>query len=51
MSLGAWIMLAFGCAVLYGGLFICIRIAINKELSGVHPDSEVPHESDNGVNV
>ncbi len=27
MSLSAWIMLAFGCLVLYGGLAICIAIA------------------------
>ena len=30
MPLSAWIMLLFGCAVLYGGLAICIGIAIRK---------------------
>ncbi len=27
MPLSAWIMFAFGCLVLYGGLAICLRIA------------------------
>jgi hypothetical protein len=30
MSIGAWIMLVFGCAVLYGGLYWSIRIALKK---------------------
>ena len=30
MPLSAWIMLLFGCAVLYDGLAICIGIAIRK---------------------
>ncbi|MFC1568898.1 MetS family NSS transporter small subunit [bacterium] len=28
MSISAWIMFAFGCLVLYGGLSICIWIAV-----------------------
>jgi len=27
MPLSAWIMLAFGCLVLYGGLALCLFIA------------------------
>jgi hypothetical protein len=30
MPLSAWIMLAFGCLVLYGGLAVCLRIAARK---------------------
>ena len=30
MQLSAWIMLAFGCAVLYGGLTVCLWIAWKK---------------------
>lgn len=28
MPLSAWIMFIFGCVVLYGGLAVCIAIAI-----------------------
>jgi hypothetical protein len=27
MPLSAWLMLAFGCVVLYGGLAVCLTIA------------------------
>lgn len=27
MSPGAWIMLVFGCVLLYGGLLVCLFIA------------------------
>lgn len=30
MPLSAWLMFIFGCVVLYGGLAICIGIAIRK---------------------
>ncbi|MHC4582471.1 MAG: MetS family NSS transporter small subunit [Planctomycetota bacterium] len=30
MPLSAWIMFVFGCAVLYGGLAVCIGIAIRN---------------------
>ena len=30
MPISAWIMLAFGCAVLYGGLTVCLLIAWRK---------------------
>lgn len=30
MPLSAWLMLAFGCLVLYGGLALCIRIAVRN---------------------
>ena len=30
MPLSAWIMFIFGCVVLYGGLGLCITIAIRK---------------------
>ena len=30
MPLSAWIMLGFGCTVLYGGLAVCLLIAISK---------------------
>ncbi len=30
MPLSAWIMFIFGCLVLYGGLALCIGIAIRK---------------------
>ncbi len=31
MPLSAWIMLFFGCIVLYGGLIWCIKIALTKK--------------------
>lgn len=31
MPVSAWIMFAFGCLVLYGGLAFCIGIAIKKQ--------------------
>ena len=30
MPLSAWIMLIIGCLVLYGGLALCIGIAVRK---------------------
>ncbi len=30
MPLSAWIMFLFGCVVLYGGLAVCITIAIRR---------------------
>ncbi len=30
MPLSAWLMFIFGCVVLYGGLAVCIGIAIRK---------------------
>jgi len=30
MPVSAWIMFAFGCAVLYGGAIWCITIAIKR---------------------
>lgn len=30
MTLSAWLMLAFGCLVLYGGLAVCLTIAIRN---------------------
>jgi len=30
MPVSAWIMLVFGCLVLYGGLGICLFIAMRK---------------------
>ncbi|MHC4168998.1 MAG: MetS family NSS transporter small subunit [Planctomycetota bacterium] len=30
MPLSGWIMFVFGCVVLYGGLAICIGIAMRK---------------------
>lgn len=34
MPVSAWIMFAFGCVVLYGGLAVCIGIAIKKQKLG-----------------
>ncbi len=31
MPISAWIMFAFGCLVLYGGLALCIGIAVFKQ--------------------
>ena len=31
MPLSAWIMLVFGCLVLYGGLAVCIAITLRKK--------------------
>jgi len=31
MPISAWIMFAFGCLVLYGGLALCIGIAVRKQ--------------------
>jgi hypothetical protein len=30
MPISAWIMFIFGCVILYGGLAVCIGIAIRK---------------------
>ena len=30
MPLSAWLMLAFGCTILYGGLALCLSIAIKN---------------------
>jgi hypothetical protein len=30
MPLSAWLMLIFGCTVLYGGLAVCLTIAVRK---------------------
>ncbi len=30
MPLSAWLMLIFGCTILYGGLAVCITIARRK---------------------
>jgi hypothetical protein len=44
MPAGAWIMLVFGAAVLYGGLAVCLRIAWKAEKakreSASQPSSE-----------
>ena len=37
MPLSAWLMFIFGCAVLYGGLTVCILIALRKK-SKVMPE-------------
>ena len=31
MPVSAWIMLIFGCLVLYGGFLWCLKIAISKK--------------------
>jgi hypothetical protein len=31
MELSAWLMFGFGCLVLYGGLALCIGIAMRKQ--------------------
>ena len=30
MPLSGWLMLIFGCTILYGGLAVCLSIAIRK---------------------
>ncbi len=30
MTIGAWVMLVFGCVVLYGGLAVCLWIALRR---------------------
>ena len=30
MPASAWIMLIFGCLVIYGGFFCCLKIALTK---------------------
>ena len=34
MPVSAWIMLAFGCIVLYGGLILCLWIARRHRKGG-----------------
>lgn len=34
MPVTGWIMLAFGCLVLYGGLAVCLSIARRKNRAG-----------------
>ena len=42
MPLSAWLMFIFGCLVLYGGLILCIAIAVRK---GKHKDiKELPNK-------
>ena len=38
MPVSAWIMLIFGCVVLYGGFLWCLRIAIKKKEAGEQVD-------------
>lgn len=40
MSTGAWIMLVFGCVVLYGGLAWSIGIALKKRPFTAEPTEE-----------
>ena len=40
MSTGAWIMLVFGCVVLYGGLAWSIGIALKKRPLTTEPTEE-----------
>jgi len=39
MPLSAWIMFAFGCLILYGGLAVCITIAIRKRRKPSSPET------------
>ena len=40
MSAGAWIMLVFGCALLYGGLAVCLFIAAGSKKYSDENDEE-----------
>jgi hypothetical protein len=44
MPLGAWVMLLFGCVVLYGGLAACLVIAVRatkaKRAAGIGEEEE-----------
>ncbi len=40
MPISAWIMLGFGCLVLYGGLGVCILIAVSGK-SAAPADSDL----------
>ena len=45
MTPGAWIMLAFGCALLYGGLAFCLFIASSsKQFDSDETDEEMAGE-------
>jgi len=38
MPLSAWLMLVFGCVVIYGGLILCIAIAVRNSKKSKSPD-------------
>ena len=40
MTPGAWLMLAFGCALLYGGLAVCLFIATGSKQFESDEDGE-----------
>jgi len=42
MPLSAWLMLVFGCAILYGGLAWCISIAARQRGRNVNAPTESP---------
>ncbi|MBD3336441.1 MAG: MetS family NSS transporter small subunit [Candidatus Eisenbacteria bacterium] len=43
MPFSAWMMLIFGCVVLYGGLLLCLRIAHrNRGKRDVAGDDRTP---------
>jgi len=42
MTPGAWIMLAFGCALLYGGLAVCLFIASGSKQFESDEDDDEP---------
>ncbi len=45
MTPGAWIMLAFGCALLYGGVAVCLFIASgSKQFDMDEADEEMAGE-------
>ena len=44
MSAGAWIMLAFGCALLYGGLAVCLFIAAGSRKYTNDEEEDVPKD-------
>ncbi len=42
MPLSAWLMLVFGCTILYGGLAWCIGIAVRQRDRNANASAESP---------
>ncbi|MCF7809804.1 MetS family NSS transporter small subunit [bacterium] len=40
MPVSAWLMLIFGCVILYGGFFVTLRIAMRGRKTPESPDEK-----------
>lgn len=45
MPVSAWLMLIFGCVVLYGGFAWCLKIALSNRSASISDESEEGDDS------